>query len=321
AAGNLAPDLFTTGLGSGSGFGPNLNKQLSASNIDVIVRFSHPPTKDDMQLIGSYGQVKNQTLDVINCVYVSLSPSSILSLASVPGITYISPNRSLHGALDITTQTVAANLAWQFGYNGSNVGVAVIDSGITPRHDLTGSNGVTSRVVYSRSFVAGEDASDYYGHGTHVAGIIGSNGDDSTGPLFARTFKGVAPNVNLINLKVLDRNGSGQEADVIEAIQTAIALKNTYNIRVINLSLGRPVFESYTLDPLCQAVEAAWKAGIVVVTAAGNYGRDNARGTHGYGTIASPGNDPYVITVGAVNSKGTASPYDDSLASYSSKGP
>src|SRR5437763_5261601 len=63
AAGNLAPDLFTTGLGSGSGFGPNLNKQLSASNIDVIVRFSHPPTKDDMQLIGSYGQVKNQTLD------------------------------------------------------------------------------------------------------------------------------------------------------------------------------------------------------------------------------------------------------------------
>jgi serine protease AprX len=127
--------------------------------------------------------------------------------------------------------------------------------------------------------------------------------------------------VNLISLKVLDQNGGGQEADVIAAIQAAIALKSTYNIRVINLSLGRPVFESYTLDPLCQAVEAAYNAGIVVVAAAGNYGRDNSRGTRGYGTIASPGNDPYVITVGATNSKGTPSPYDDSIASYSAKGP
>ena len=167
---------------------------------------------------------------------------------------------------------------------------------------------MTSRVVYSQSFVSGQDASDGYGHGTHVAGIIGANGDDSTGPSFARTFKGVAPNVNLINLKVLDQNGSGQEADVIEAIETAIVLKDTYNIRVINLSLGRPVFESYTLDPLCQAVEAAWKAGIVVVVAAGNTGRDNSLGTHGYGTIASPGNDPYVITVGATNAKGHPAP-------------
>jgi serine protease AprX len=180
---------------------------------------------------------------------------------------------------------------------------------------------VTSRVVYSQNFVAGQDTTDAYGHGTHVAGIVGSNGDDSTGPLFSRTFKGVAPNANIISLKVLDQNGGGQEADTIAAIQTAIALKSTYNIRVINLSLGRPVFESYTLDPLCQAVEAAWKAGIVVVAAAGNYGRDDSRATRGYGTIASPGNDPYVITVGATNSKGTPSPYDDSIASYSAKGP
>ena len=79
-----------------------------------------------------------------------------------------------------------------------------------------------------------------------------------------------------------------------------------YNIRVINLSLGRPVFESYTLDPVCQAVEAAWKAGIVVVSAAGNDGRDNSVGNQGYGTIESPGNDPYVITVGAMKAMGTA---------------
>ena len=174
-----------------------------------------------------------------------------------------------------------ANLAWQFGWTGTGVGVAVIDSGIASRHDLTTSNGVTSRVVYRQSFVSSQTAADDYGHGTHVAGIIGSNGLDSTGTGFTKTFKGVAPNVNLIDLKVLDANGNGDESDVIDAIQTAISLKNTYNIRVINLSLGRPVFESYTLDPLCQAVEAAWKAGIVVVAAAGNYGRDNSYGIKG----------------------------------------
>ena len=98
---------------------------------------------------------------------------------------------------------------------------------------------------------------------------MGSNGADSTGPGFTRTLKGVAPNVNLIPLRVLDANGAGTDASVIAAIEQAIALQNTYNIRIINLSLGRPVWESYTLDPLCQA-EAAWKAGIVVVTAAPN---------------------------------------------------
>src|SRR5207247_7852226 len=118
------------------------------------------------------------------------------------------------------------------------------------------------------------------------------------------TFKGGEPNVNLVNLRVLDQNGAGQESDVISAIERAISLKSVYNIRVINLSLGRPVFESYTLDPLCQAVEAAWRAGIVVAVAAGNFGRDDSMHTHGYGTIASPGNDPYVITVGAMKANG-----------------
>src|SRR6185295_17052506 len=89
----------------------------------------------------------------------------------------------------------------------------------------------------------------------------------------------------------------------------------------MNLSLGRPVYESYKKDPLCQAVENAWKAGIVVVVAAGNTGRDNSRGTLGYATISAPGNDPYVITVGAMKTSNTKSKSDDSVASYSSKGP
>ena len=114
--------------------------------------------------------------------------------------------------------------------------------------------------------------------------------------------------MNLIDLRALDANGAGTDSTVIAAIQQAIALKNTYNIRVINLSLGRGIPVSYTQDPLCQAVEAAWKSGIVVVVAAGNYGRLSVNGSNGFGTVTAPGNDPYVLTVGATKSNGSSSP-------------
>ena len=114
---------------------------------------------------------------------------------------------------------------------------------------------------------------------------------------------------------------AGTDSQVIAAIQRAIQLKTQYNIRVINLSLGRAVFESYTVDPLDQAVEQAWAAGIVVVVAAGNNGRDNSMGTNGFATIGSPANDPAVITVGATRTFNTPTRNDDAIASYSSKGP
>jgi serine protease AprX len=127
--------------------------------------------------------------------------------------------------------------------------------------------------------------------------------------------------VNIINLRVLNAQGLGTDSGVIAAIDRAIQLKSTYKIRVINLSLGRSVFSSFTADPISLAVERAWKAGIVVVVAAGNLGRNGE--TQGYGTIASPGNSPYVITVGAVRNPagGSDSRTDDTLTSYSSKGP
>jgi len=154
-----------------------------------------------------------------------------------------------------------------------------------------------------------------------VAGVVAGNGADSTGGRYTYTFHGVAPNVQIINLRVLEKNGTGTDSGVIEAIHRAISLKSRYNIRVMNLSLGRRIFESYTQDPLCQAVEAAWSAGIVVVVAAGNNGRDDTFHTSGYGMINAPGNDPYVITVGAMKTMETLSRSDDLIASYSSKGP
>src|SRR5207248_1772535 len=147
------------------------------------------------------------------------------------------------------------------------------------------------------------------------------NGAASTGVPYFKTFRGVAPTANLINLRVLDGNGAGTDSAVIAAVNAAIQLKSKYNIRVINLSLGRPVYESYSLDPLCQAVEKAWNAGIVVVVAAGNQGRNQTQSTDGYATITAPGNDPLVITVGAMKTMATLTRADDLIASYSSKGP
>ena len=218
--------------------------------------------------------------------------------------------------------TINAQLARQAGYTGAGITVAVIDSGIGAHQDLRSGLLNLSRVVYSESFVPGDSRTgDYYGHGTHVAGILAGDAGKSTGLFYSRTFPGIAPETRLVNLRVLDSEGKSSDSAVIAAISRAIELKDRFDIRVINLSLGRPIFESYEKDPLCQAVEKAWKAGIIVVVAAGNEGRNNAYGTFGYGMIMSPANDPYVITVGAMRDMSTVNRSDDQIATYSSKGP
>ena len=103
----------------------------------------------------------------------------------------------------------------------------------------------------------------------------------------------------LVDLQVLDAHGMSNDTAILAALDRAVKLSRQYNIRVINLSLGRPIYESYRRDPLTKAVEAAWKRGIVVVVAAGNYGR------HGYATVLSPANSPAVITVGAMKTLDT----------------
>src|SRR5437773_11890877 len=315
-----------------------LSKDLEAlkdghngATVDVIVQFNQTPTVAHHQKVQDKGGVLKTKLDAIKGAHYSVPVESLQSLADDPDVAYISPNRPLSGTststLDYTPESVNAQVAWQqWGLDGTGVGVAVIDSGVTAVGDLywwiPSNQTYGSRVVYSQNFVPGTtDTSDQYGHGTHVAGIIAGAGWFSTGSNFTHTFKGIAPNANIINLRVLDQNGAGTDSSAIAAIQTAISLKSTYNIRVINLSFGRQVFESYTLDPLCQAVEAAWNAGILVVAAAGNQGRRDSAGTEGYGTIAAPGNDPYVITVGAMKTANTPTRTDDTIASYSSKGP
>ncbi len=314
-------------------------RSFSDQTVHVIIQYKQDPSQTEQDLVDRLRGKGKKSLSFINAIAAQVPASSLDQIASDPNVAYISKDHPVAARqvsitkAEFTTEPINAPQVWSKGFNGTGIGVAVIDSGINPVDDLSalvtvgkGKDATLvplgTRVVYSQSFLPlPYDATDQFGHGTHVAGLIAGNGTDSTGPAFYRTFSGSAPNANLINLRVLDENGNGTDSAVIAAIQTAISLQSTYNIRVINLSLGRPIWESYAKDPLCQAVEQAWKAGIVVVVAAGNDGRDLAFNAEGYGTVEAPGNDPYVLTVGAMRTMGTATTADDLIASYSSKGP
>jgi serine protease AprX len=322
--GAIAPKVMSRDLAA---LLQNARGSKQAQPVDVIVQFKHTPSLAVAQRISQLGISSRRQFGLLRGGVFRANLNMLQRFAADPEIAYISPDRKIKGAAltattyDYTEATVGADVAQSLGWNGSGVTVAVIDSGISDHPDLNDPATGQSRVVYSESFVPNTDSLDHYGHGTHVAGIIAGNGSQSGGSTNPHQIYGVAPNVKLVNLKVLDSNGGGRDSYVIAALQRAIALKSTYNIRVVNVSLGRPVYESYVLDPLCQAVEAAWKAGLVVVVAAGNQGRDNSYGQMGYTMINAPGNDPYVITVGAMNSMGTPSKSDDVVATYSSKGP
>jgi len=175
---------------------------------------------------------------LINGGLYSVPANRLEHLSRNPNISYISQDRPLASLLNNTAPAVNANIAWSQGWDGTGIGVAVIDSGVSNDKDFQVSGKSTSRISYSQAFYGGSKTYDEYGHGTHVAGIVAGSGANSTGSQYIYTFKGIAPNANLINLRALDQNGSGTDGTVISAIQEAIQLKSMYNIRVINLSLS-----------------------------------------------------------------------------------
>jgi serine protease AprX len=175
-------------------------------------------------------------------------------------------------------------------------------------------------VIANVSLVSGDpQVTDAFGHGTHIAGIIAGSASAASGVTNLYTG-GIAPGARLVNVRVLGKNGTGWTSDVIAGIEWAINNRSRYNIRIINLSLGHPVMEPSATDPLDQAVLKATSAGIVVIASAGNAGK-TADGTPILGGITSPGNSPFAITVGAMNTKGTVNRSDDVMATYSSRGP
>ena len=190
--------------------------------------------------------------------------------------------------------------------------VAIIDSGVAPHPDLP-----LSRIRYYRDFVAGSlTPVDYCGHGTHVAGIVAGNGARSDG-----LYAGIAPDVDIVALRVLGDDCSGNTSDVIDALEWIARNHAAYRIKVVNISLGHAVLESIHTDPMVQAVERLSRKGIAVVTAAGNRGLNPASGNPGYGGVGVPCNAPSAICVGSLDTSGDVDPANDRVAISSGRGP
>jgi serine protease AprX len=269
-------------------------------------------------IIRQTGGAVGRSLAIVNSVAADVPNASLPLLAANPLIARLSLDRVIAGAMERTGATVGASAArQQYGFDGSGVGVAVIDSGVTTWHDDLGdSSGAAQRVDRFVDFVNEVSAPyDDYGHGTHVAGIVAGNGFDSSG-----RRSGIAPGAHIIALKVLDGAGHGRISDVIAALEYTVTGKDAFNIRVVNLSVATGVYESYNADPLTLAARRVVEAGIVVVAAAGNNGR-SPQGRTWYGGITAPGNAPWVLTVGASSHMGTVDRADDTIAAFSSRGP
>ena len=188
-------------------------------------------------------------------------------------------------------------------YQGDGVTVASIDTGVTPTPNLG------ARLLARVDLTSDRDGIDHFGHGTHMAGVIAGGGVTTL-----EAFEGAAPETNLVSVKVAGWDGATDVSTVIAALQWVVSNRARFNIRVVNLSWGTDASRGYGVDPLDRAVERAWEAGLVVVVAAGNQGP-------AAGTISKPADDPYVITVGAADTNGTADDADDTIAAFSSRGP
>jgi serine protease AprX len=283
---------------------------------NVIIEFNDETGA--VNLVKAHGGKAGKRLAILKARVARMSNRKLRALANDSRVKRVHLDRHVEGLVGRTAVTVGARAVQELmGFNGTGVGVAVIDSGITGWHDdLTVANGQGQRVGHFKDFVNGfTQPYDDWGHGTHVAGIVAGNGFDTNG-----TRNAIAPGAHIIALKALDAQGHSTISTIIEAIDYAVTNKAAFNIRVINLSLGAGIYESYNTDPLTVAAKRAVDAGIVVVAAAGNLGKA-ANGEPQYGAITAPGNAPWVITVGASSTNGTVARQDDTMASFSSRGP
>ena len=263
--------------------------------------------------VNGVGATVGNTLSFVNAVTAQLTPLEVTLLQLVPGIV-VTPDITVnvqgtigpsgHDPSDAFVKQSGANDLWAQGDTGAGVNVAVLDTGIQALPDFAG------RMVDGVDLSGGNNPwQDSYGHGTFVAGLVAGNGASSNG-----AYTGEAPGAGLVSVKVTGSSGQTDLATVITGVGWAISHQASDNIRVLNMSLGYLPIESTVIDPLDQAVEKAWQAGITVVTTAGNSGPGN-------GTITSPGDDPLVVTVGAVDDGAQANVSKDTMTTFSSVGP
>ncbi len=276
-------------------------------NIPIIISARNCKCDDLEAYVAKMGGKIKYKLPIINAVAAYMPSLGVRNMAMENVTEKIYLDDNIYKLMDIASVTVGSDFANEYGLTGKNISVAVLDTGVFPHKDLTTPS---NRIIQFKDFVNNKsEPYDDDGHGTHVAGIIAGNGFSSRG-----RYMGVAPDANIVGVKVLGGDGSGSISDVIAGIQWIVDNKNKYNIKVITLSLGTKPKDSYNDDPLCRAVDAAVNSGITVVTAAGNSGPESS-------TITSPGISPNVITVGACDDRKESISKNVDIPDFSSRGP
>jgi serine protease AprX len=310
-------------------------RATDAGPVSVIVRAEPGALAVAAREVERLGGEVGRQLRVINGFTAQLPTSQVDRLAGSSGIVSVTGNEPVQmqaaayapttdaGSLYTTTVATGAQAYWKAGYTGKGVDVAVVDTGTAPVGGLDGAGKVVNGPDLSfESQAKNLRYLDTYGHGTHMAGIIAGRGAGAVAGSYAgdtTNFLGMAPDARIVSVKVADAMGAADVSQIIAAIDWVVQNKTTggLNIRVLNLSFGTNTTNPYTIDPLCHAVEAAWKKGITVVAATGNAGYYMTPGGPG---LTSPARDPYVIAVGATDTMKTLSVADDRVASFSSSG-
>ncbi|MBA2444485.1 MAG: S8 family peptidase, partial [Nocardioidaceae bacterium] len=277
-----------------------------------------------------HGRVTTR-LGLIGGVAAVVPADGLVQLGELAGVRAVTPDARLHfqslqpaapaalaaAAVDpvsVYGKEVRADLAHQAGWRGEGVTVALLDTGVASSPDLSGrvlpvTDELTGATSPCENLSGEPTCADGFGHGTFMAGIIAGSGASSDGK-----YQGIAPQAKLVSIKVGASDGSADVSNLLAGIQWAVSFRHRYNIRVLNLSLGTNSTQSWQVDPLNYAVERAWAAGIAVVVSASNRGPAP-------GTISKPADDPWVITVGAVDDRQTRSVSDDRSPDFSGRGP
>jgi serine protease AprX len=311
--------------------------RAASRSVSVVVRAQPGDIAVAEQLVTSLGGHVQQRIGLINAVVADVPASGVPELGASPAVAEVTLNAGVqllgdnygptNGSYNPVTDVNSmynietmdgAHAYWNAGYTGQGVGVAVIDSGVAPVDGLA----TPGKVINGPdlSFESQNPSLQYLdtlGHGTHMAGIIAGRDSAVTSVSSSDTthFLGMAPNAQIVSLKVADAQGRTDVSQVLAAIDWVVQHQNDngMNIGVLNLSYGTDSSQSYVLDPLAYAAEQAWLHGIVVVVAAGNQGNDS-------GGLEDPAIDPYVIAVGAANTRNTTSVRYHQPASFTSQG-
>ncbi|MFL6237948.1 MAG: S8 family serine peptidase [Actinomycetes bacterium] len=296
--------------------------------VSVIVQAGAGSVRAAESAASRLGATVTRDLPIISGFAARLPARAVAELSHVTGVRAITLDGRMHvqaslpsainGPNDLPSvyrKVSGATKLAAAGDDGHGVTVALIDTGVASLPDVAGrivpvaTDPLGLMHAPCMNFSTETTCADSYGHGTFIAGLIAGNGSSSGGK-----YVGAAPGAKILSVKLAGADGSADVSQTLAAIQWVVSFRSTYNIKVLNLSLGTDSTQSYRVDPLNYAVEQAWKSGIAVIVAASNRGP-------GAATVSKPGDDPFVITVGASFDSGTPDLSDDSIPNFSSHGP